>query len=116
MNAPSPIVRRAGGVLSEAIGLPQNAPGPISSRRDGSPSVASEQQGEELVNYLLSEFENNPNGIWQTNMFGKPLSSLVRESIAGKLDAMPVPARNKMRKTVTRIVNEGKGGVLCILL
>lgn len=81
-----------------------------------SPSVASEQQGEELVNYLLSEFENNPNGIWQTNMFGKPLSSLVRESIAGKLDAMPVPARNKMRKTVTRIVNEGKGGVLCILI
>lgn len=81
-----------------------------------SPSVASEQQGEELVNYLLSEFENNPNGIWQTNMFGKPLSALVRESIAGKLDAMPVPARNKMRRTVSRIVNEGKGGVLCILI
>ncbi len=81
-----------------------------------SPVVASEQQGEELVNYLLSEFENNPNGIWDTNMFGKPLSLLVRESIAGKLDAMPKTAQGKMRKTVTRIVNEGKGGVLCILL
>lgn len=81
-----------------------------------SPIVASEQQGEELVNYLLSEFENNPNGIWETNMFGKPLSLLVRESIAGKLDAMPKNARNKMRRTVSRIVNEGKGGILCILL
>ncbi|MBQ9481983.1 MAG: stage IV sporulation protein A [Clostridia bacterium] len=81
-----------------------------------SPIVASEQQGEDLVNYLLAEFENNPNGIWETNMFGKPLSMLVRESIAGKLDAMPRQAQNKMRKTVTRIVNEGKGGVLCILL
>jgi len=81
-----------------------------------SPVVSSEQQGEELVNYLLSEFENNPSGIWETNMFGKPLSMLVRESIAGKLDAMPKQAQNKMRKTVTRIVNEGKGGVLCILL
>ena len=80
------------------------------------PSVASEQQGEELVNYLLAEFENNPNGIWETNMFGKPLSLLVRESIAGKLEAMPKTAQSKMRKTVTRIVNEGKGGVLCILL
>ncbi|MBP5307652.1 MAG: stage IV sporulation protein A [Clostridia bacterium] len=80
------------------------------------PSVASEQQGEDLVKYLLAEFENNPNGIWETNMFGKPLSMLVRESIAGKLEAMPKQAQGKMRKTVTRIVNEGKGGVLCILL
>ncbi len=81
-----------------------------------SPIVASEQQGEDLVKYLLSEFENNPSGIWETNMFGKPLSMLVRESIAGKLDAMPDNARGKMRKTISRIVNEGKGGVLCILL
>ena len=81
-----------------------------------SPVVASEQQGEELVKYLLSEFENDPSGIWDTNMFGKPLSMLVRESIAGKLEAMPSSARSKMQRTVTRIVNEGKGGVLCILL
>lgn len=81
-----------------------------------SPVVASEQQGEELVRYLLSEFENNPGGIWETNMFGKPLSLLVRESIAAKLDAMPTNVRGKMKRTITRIVNEGKGGVICILL
>lgn len=81
-----------------------------------SPSVASEQQGEELVKYLLSEFESNPNGIWETNMFGKSLSMLVRESIAGKLEAMPKNARSKMRRTITRMVNEGKGGLFCILL
>lgn len=80
------------------------------------PSVASEQQGEELVKYLLSEFDSNPSGIWNTNMFGKPLSLLVREGIAAKLDAMPKNVQGKMRKTVTRIVNEGKGGVICILL
>ena len=81
-----------------------------------SPSVSSEQQGEELVKYLLSEFENNPGGIWETNMFGKSLSMLVRESIAGQLDAMPKNARNKMRRTVSKMVNEGKGGFFCILI
>jgi len=81
-----------------------------------SPIVSSEQQGEELVKYLLSEFENNPSGIWETNMFGKPLSMLVRESIAGKLDAMPKNTQKKMRKTVSRIVNEGKAGLFCFLL
>ena len=80
------------------------------------PVVGSEQQSEELVKYLLSEFENNPKGIWQTNMFGKSLSSLVNEGLNNKLNAMPKDAPNKMRKTLGRIVNEGKGGMICILL
>lgn len=81
-----------------------------------SPIVGTEQQSEDLVKNLLSDFENNPQGIWDTEMFGKSLHSLVKEGLSNKLCAMPREAQNKMRKTLGRIVNEGKGGVICILL
>ncbi|NLL56162.1 MAG: stage IV sporulation protein A [Clostridiales bacterium] len=81
-----------------------------------SPVIGSEQQSEDLVKYLLSEFETNKQGIWDTNMFGKSLNSLVKEDLNNKLNNMPIDAQNKLRKTISRIVNEGKGGVLCILL
>ena len=81
-----------------------------------SPIVGTEKQGEELINYIMNKFEDNPAGIWETNMLGKSLHELVKEGMEGKINAMPVEAQNKMRKTVTRIVNENKGGVICILL
>ncbi|HKL73722.1 MAG TPA: stage IV sporulation protein A [Clostridia bacterium] len=81
-----------------------------------SPVIGSEQQSEDLVKYLLSEFETNKRDIWDTNMFGKSLNSLVKEDLNNKLSNMPLDAQNKLRKTMSRIVNEGKGGVLCILL
>lgn len=80
------------------------------------PIVGTEQQSEELVKYLLSEFDQNPNGIWDTNLFGKPLHNLVNEGLNSKLNAMPIDTQKKMRKTLSRIINEGKGGVICILL
>ncbi|GHV00853.1 stage IV sporulation protein A [Clostridia bacterium] len=80
------------------------------------PIVGTEQQSEDLVKYLLAEFENDPKGIWETNMFGKSLHNLVKENLSGKLHNMPPIAQKKMRKTLSRIVNEGKGGILCILL
>lgn len=80
------------------------------------PIVGSEQQSEELVKYLLGEYENDPKGIWDTKMFGKSLSSLVNEGLQSKLVSMPNVAQLKLRKTLGRIVNEGKGGVICILL
>ncbi len=80
------------------------------------PVVGTEQQSEDLVNYLLSEFEQNPKGIWQTNMFGKSLDSLVNEGLNNKLTSMPVETQKKMRKTLSRIINEGRGGIICILL
>lgn len=80
------------------------------------PIVGTEQQSEELVKYLLSEFENNPQGIWDTEMFGKSLHELVNEGLNNKVLAMPQNTQNKMRKTLGRIINEGKGGVICILL
>lgn len=80
------------------------------------PIIGSEQQSEDLVKYLLSEFETNKSGIWETNMFGKSLNDLVKEDLNNKLSNMPSDAQNKLRRTISRIVNEGKGGVLCILL
>ncbi len=80
------------------------------------PLVGTEEQTKDLVQYLQDEFENNPEAVWQTNMFGKTLETLVSEGIKEKLTAMPLEAQRKMRKTVGRIVNEGKGGIICILL
>ncbi|MDR2202062.1 MAG: stage IV sporulation protein A [Clostridiales bacterium] len=81
-----------------------------------SPVVGTEAQSEEMVKYLLSEFENDPKGIWDTNMFGKSLHMLVNENLNNKLTAMPEDTQKKMRRTLSRIVNEGRGGVICILL
>ncbi len=80
------------------------------------PIIGSEQQSEDLVNYLMSEFENDKQGIWETNMFGKPLSSLVKEDLDAKIANMPSECQRKLRRALTRIVNNGRGGVLCILL
>jgi len=81
-----------------------------------SPVLGTELQSEELVGYLLSEFEHNPKSIWDTDMFGKSLHVLVNENLNSKISSMPEVTQKKMRKTLSRIVNEGKGGVICILL
>ena len=81
-----------------------------------SPIVGTEKQGEDLINFIMNKFEDNPAGIWDTNMFGKSLHDLVKEGMTEKINSMPKEAQNKMRKTVTRIVNENKGGLICILL
>lgn len=81
-----------------------------------SPIMGGVQQSEEMAQYLLKEFENNPKGIWQTNMFGKSLESLVNEDLNNKLTSMPQALQKKLRRTLSRIVNEGKGGLICILL
>lgn len=80
------------------------------------PIVGSEQQSEDLIAYLLREFEESPNNIWQSNMFGKSLHELVGEGIHNKLEKMPEDARNKMRETIERVINEGCNGLLCIIL
>ena len=80
------------------------------------PIVGTEQQGEEMVKYLLSEFESNKKGIWETNLFGKSLNMLVKEDMIGKLSGIPEDAQNKVRRTLGKMVNEGRGGMICILL
>ncbi len=81
-----------------------------------SPMVGSMEQSKDLVEYLEKQGKDNPNGIWQTNVFGKSVEELMTDGLSGKVNKMPVEAQKKMRKTLTRIVNEGKGGIICILL
>src|SRR5699024_12167070 len=80
------------------------------------PIVGSEQQSEELVMYLLKEFEENPVKIWDSNIFGKSLHSLVNEGMHNKLYRMPADAREKVRETIERIINDECNGLLCIIL
>jgi len=81
-----------------------------------SPIVGTEKQSEELVHYLLKEFEIDPKSIWSTNIFGKSLHELVNEGLHNKLYRMPEDAQYKLQETLTRIINEGSGGLICIIL
>lgn len=81
-----------------------------------SPIVGTEKQSEELVHYLLSEFETNPSKIWESNIFGKSLYELVNEGLNNKLSRMPEDAQGKIRDTLQKIINEGSGGLICIIL
>ena len=81
-----------------------------------SPIVGSEKQSEDLVKYLLSEFENDPKKIWESNIFGKSLHELVNEGLQNKLYRMPDEAQMKLQETLQRIINEGSGGLICIIL
>lgn len=81
-----------------------------------SPIVGSEKQSEDLVHYLMSEFDGEPERIWQTNIFGKSLNELVSEGLTSKLTHMPEDARGKLQETLQRIINEGSGGLICIIL
>lgn len=80
------------------------------------PIVGSESQSQELVMYLLKEFEENPADLWKTDIFGKSLHELVNEGLHGKLERMPDDARNKFRETIERVINEGCSGLICIIL
>ena len=81
-----------------------------------SPIVGTEKQSEDLVHYLLSEFETDPKQIWESNIFGKSLHELVNEGLVGKLYRMPDDAQLKLQETLTKIINEGSGGLICIIL
>ena len=77
------------------------------------PIIGTKQQGEDFVHETLKTYETDE--VWETNIFGKSLRSLVGDELSGKTDAMPVELRTKMRRTVSRIVNDGKSNVLCIV-
>lgn len=80
------------------------------------PIMGTERESEELIRYLMSEFESDPKRIWDSNMFGKSLSDLVEEGLSNKLMRMPEDVRGKIQETLQKIINEGSGGVICILL
>lgn len=80
------------------------------------PIIGTEKQSEELVRYLMQDFEDDPLSIWNSDIFGRSLSSLVREGIQAKLAMMPENARYKLKETLERIINEGSGGLIAIIL
>lgn len=118
MNLEEPVLVKQGGRYG--VKLKASAPSlhimKVDVNTEVSPFVGTEKQGEDLVNHIMGQFEENPSGIWDTDIFGKSLLDLVKDGLQSKISAMPKTAQNKMRKTVTRIVNENKGGVICILL
>ena len=81
-----------------------------------SPIVGNEKQSEDMVNYLLQEFEGDTAKIWQSNIFGRSFHEIVSEDLQAKLKRMPDDARAKLRQTLERIINEGSGGLICIIL
>ncbi len=80
------------------------------------PIIGTEKQSEELVRYLMQDFEDNPLSIWNSDIFGRSLNSIVREGIQAKLALMPENARYKLKETLERIINEGSGGLIAIIL
>jgi stage IV sporulation protein A len=80
------------------------------------PIVGTEQQSEDLIKYMMREFEQDPASIWQSNLFGKTLYELVNEGLHSKLSHMSGESREKIGETLERIINEGSNGLICILL
>ena len=81
-----------------------------------SPIVGNEKQSEDMVNYLMEEFEGDPGKIWQSNIFGRSFHEIVGDDLQAKLKRMPVESQKKLREALERIINEGSGGLICIIL
>ena len=81
-----------------------------------SPAIGGEKASEEVINFLLQGYDGDINRIWESNIFGKPLNDIAAEGLSNKIRAMPDEAQNKLRTTIQRIVNEGSGGLICIIL
>ena len=118
MNLEEPMLVKQGGRYG--VKLRASAPSlhimKVDVSTEVSPIVGTEKQGKDLVDFLMGQFEENPAGIWETDLFGKSLHDLVNEGLQSKLNSVPKDAQGKVRKTMTRIVNENKGGLICILL
>ena len=78
--------------------------------------VGDERQSQDLIHYLLGEYEESAEKLWQSNIFGKSLFDLVNEGLSAKLTRMPEDACIKLKDTLTRILNESSGGLICIIL
>ncbi len=81
-----------------------------------SPAIGGEKASEEVINFLLQGYDGDINRIWESNIFGKSLNDIAGEGLTNKIRAMPDDAQSKLQCTVQRIINEGSGGLICILL
>ena len=88
----------------------------VDLKTDVRPIVGTEKQSQELAEHLLEEYHKDPSGVWSTEVFGKPLRELVRDEMGAKLVRMNDDARMKLSQSLAKIINEGTGGMICILL
>lgn len=113
-----PEIMKQGGQFG--VKLRANAPSlhmiRVDIQTEVSPVVGTEQQSEEMIRYLMEGFEQDPKQLWQSNLFGKPLADLVREGLSNKLMHMPADTQIKMQQTLEKIINDGNGTMVCILL
>lgn len=118
MELMEPVIVKQGGKCG--VKLKAKAPSlhimKVDVETEVSPIMGGVQQSEDLAEYLSKEFEQDPKSIWQTNMFGKSLESLVNDDLNSKLQSMPLGLQNKLKRVLSRIINEGKGGLICLLL
>ena len=118
LNLEEPEIMKQGGRYG--VRLKASAPSIHMIRADiettVSPIVGNEKQSEDMVNYLLQEFEGDTAKIWQSNIFGRSFHEIVNEDLQAKLKRMPEEARSKLQETLERIINEGSGGLICIIL
>ena len=80
------------------------------------PIIGSELQSKELINYIMKDYETDPNSIWKSEIFGRSLDEIVKEGIQAKLSIMPENTRYKLSQTVTKIVNKGSNNLIAIVL
>ncbi|ACV62940.1 stage IV sporulation protein A [Desulfofarcimen acetoxidans DSM 771] len=118
MNMEMPELIRSGG--RSGVKLKASAPSIHMIRADIkteiTPVFGTEKQCSDLLSFLFEEYKENPEKLWSTEIFGKSVHALVREGIQNKLQRMPENAQEKLRETVSRIVNEGSGGLICIII
>jgi len=118
MNLEEPELIKQGGLFG--VKLKASAPSLHIIRADISteitPLMGTERQCADLARYITDKFQENPSQIWNYDIFGKSLNELVREGIQGKLQAVPENVQEKLQETLRRIVNDGSGGIICIII
>ena len=118
MTLEEPQIVRQGGKYS--VKLKANAPAihmiMTNIETEVTPAIGGEGASEDIINFLLQGFDGDVNRIWQSNIFGKSLTDIAEEGLAAKIEALPENVKHKLRETLERILNEGSGGLICILL
>ena len=118
MNMQEPQIVKQGGKYS--VKLRANAPAihmiMTDIETEVTPAIGGETASEDIINFLLQGFDGDVNRIWESNIFGKSLYDIAEEGLTSKIEALPEMAKNKLRDTLQRIINEGSGGLICILL
>lgn len=118
MQLEEPQIVKQGGKY--AVKLKANAPAihmiMTNIETEVTPAIGGETASEDIINFLLQGFDGDVNRIWQSNIFGKSLNDIAEEGLYSKIEALPDNVKQKLQDTLQRIINEGSGGLICILL